>query len=276
MSENENDEKQPSRTEQVWNGIAQVGALLSGAKIQAQALHDMLTAAEERLGALESRQAPRPTKVDGVEARAPRAELRVVPPVPVAPVIKQISQAIERAEEHAEEPEPQAAADGTGEYRPPSPVPTSPRDQLRAKIEAALMKESLTPQKLAAAIAEPIETVIGELKALRSEHKVYNVGMAESPCWTWRIGDHPRDSRLKPLVKRLIMERPMTARNLADATGASMTRVGGALVDLQRAENVIGLSGGGHTKLYFIISERVKDMRLPPKVNPNTKNPKKK
>lgn len=160
---------------------------------------------------------------------------------------------------------PATLAGDKPEPEPEAPVePPRPPD-VRERIQAALTRESLSVQQLAKAVNEPTDKVETSLRDLRAEQKVFNVGLGERPLWTWRIGDKTDAPTLNALIRRLIAERPMTARELSDATGARMSRVNGQLVEIQRSGANIVNMGEGHRYRWFLISDQVKDARLPPK-----------
>lgn len=150
---------------------------------------------------------------------------------------------------------------------PPLPAPPPPPKPMSVaeKVELALTRESLDTQRLAKAIAEPLEKTTLALKDLRAQDLVYNVGFDDIPIWTWKVGNNCDAATLIKVVRRLISERPMFLRDLMRATGVSVSRVSGALIEIQRMDRVVDLGGGGHAKQYFLIGERVRDASLPPK-----------
>lgn len=157
---------------------------------------------------------------------------------------------------------------------------TSPQAKildLRGRIQAALTRESLDIQKLSKVVGESVERLNDVMRDLRAESRVYNVGLCESPQWTWRVGDDTDPGTLRATIRRLISERPMTTRELADATGARMSRVGGQLVELQRKEKIVDLSPHTHTSRYLLVGDNLRDVSLAPKtVKPGAKKPSKK
>ncbi len=150
---------------------------------------------------------------------------------------------------------------------PPLPAPPPPPKPLEVseKIEVALTRESLDTQRLAKAIGETLEKTTMTLKELRDAERVYNVGFDDLPIWTWKVGNDCDAATLIKVIRRLISERPMFLRDLIRASGATQSRVSGALIEVQRMDRVIDLGGGGHAKQYFLIGERVRDASLPPK-----------
>ena len=66
-------------------------------------------------------------------------------------------------------------------------------------------------------------------------------------------------------MHRLIADQPMTTAELVEATGARAGRVGGVLVEIQRSgARVLDLGLPGR-KRWFVVSDRARDARLPPK-----------
>jgi len=145
------------------------------------------------------------------------------------------------------------------------PDPADRSNDIRDRIRWALTKESLNIKQLAKTIREPVEALAEIIKSLREEDLVYNVGYEDSAIWTWRVGNEVDTPTLIQVVRRLLSERPMWARDVVRATGAAESRVQGAIVEVQRTDKIIDLSGGGHAKKYFLISEFVADATLPPK-----------
>lgn len=147
----------------------------------------------------------------------------------------------------------------------PAPPPPPKPMEVAEKIEVALTRESLDTGRLAKAIGETLEKTTLTLKTLREADKVYNVGFDDLPIWTWKVGNDCDAATLIKVIRRLISERPMFLRDLIRASGATQSRVSGALIEVQRMDRVIDLGGGGHAKQYFLIGERVRDASLPPK-----------
>lgn len=139
----------------------------------------------------------------------------------------------------------------------PAPEPT-----LRQRIETVLRGASLELPALARAVGESAGRITPELRALIKSGAVANVGLAEHPIWTWKVGDSTTPAELNATVLRLITERPMSTRDLVAATGARFTRVGGAVVAIQRSDAKIVDLGVGRAGVWFVISEKARDAHL--------------
>ena len=147
----------------------------------------------------------------------------------------------------------------------PIQVVAEPAPSMRERIRAALLAESLSIAALARALGEPAGPVSDEMRRLRQGRNVANVGSEDFPLWTWRIGDDTDAPMLRAVVAKLISERPMTLRELVEATGARVGRVSGQVVEIQRSgANVMDL-GNAVTSRWFLIPANARDARLPSK-----------
>lgn len=150
----------------------------------------------------------------------------------------------------------------------PAPEPT-----VAQKIEAALRTQSLDIADLARATKVPVGKISEAMKPLRKVGQVANVGTEDHPIWAWKIGDAPTPE-LVAWVRRMIMERPMTTRELAAASGARFSRVGGVMVAIQRAPGegwqILDMHRGEqHAGRWLLIPPDVRDARLQPKRAPS-------
>lgn len=107
--------------------------------------------------------------------------------------------------------------------------------------------------------------VADELKNLRKQERVANMGSVDSPLWTLRMGDHTSTRELTAEVKRLIMEKPMSTHELIEVTGARLSRVSGALVHLQRTEQQLLNLGTARRAKWFLVRPDVVLAKLQPK-----------
>ncbi len=130
---------------------------------------------------------------------------------------------------------------------------------LRGRMEQALKRESLTPAQISRTTGESLGPVADMLKLMKQKDLVYNVGSQEYPLWTYRIGDNTSTPELMKTIRRLISERPMTTRELIDATGARMSRVSGAMVAMLRGKE-FQILNMGHKRVarWFLVSDQVK------------------
>lgn len=167
--------------------------------------------------------------------------------------------------DHAEAAKEAVRRAGTTVAPKPAPLP-QPRN-LKDKIEQTLRVQSLDAQQIARAVDASAGRVSEVMKALRAEGKVVNVGTDVHPIWTLKIGNETSTAELTAFVKRLLMERPMTTRELSEVTGATYSRCGGAVVALQRdpKNQIVDMSTRGLACRWFIIPEGVRDARLEPK-----------
>lgn len=145
-----------------------------------------------------------------------------------------------------------------------APVAPAPLPTLAERIEARLRAESQDLASVARFVRTPEPTVAKVLAELSKAGKTHNVGTVDHPVWCWKIGDDTTTIELTRAIRQLISERPMSTRELAVATGARLTRVGGAVVAIQRSGDKILNLGRGHTARWFLL-ERAKDARLSPK-----------
>lgn len=120
---------------------------------------------------------------------------------------------------------------------------------LEALIEVALRRESLSADQLAKVVAAPrvvVERAVAEMAAQRFVH---NVCDAETPVWTWVVGDVPE---LPAAVERLLSERPMPLEALVAATGAPSARVCAVLRALRGSGRLEDLASGDVEGIWFV------------------------
>lgn len=135
--------------------------------------------------------------------------------------------------------------------RAPTPPPAPARD-LRAELEAALRARPSSLTELARTLHVPVNHVVIALRGLRKAGRVYNVGTAEAPRWTWVVGDDGPMPELAATVEALIRDRPMTFAELLAATGARRGRVSGVIVALQRGGAAIENRGDPRRARWFL------------------------
>lgn len=154
----------------------------------------------------------------------------------------------------------------TGATEATTTVPATPvQETLRDKIRRTLVAESLGLAALARAVREPVGPLSEEMRVLREEKLVCNVGSEEFPRWSWRIGDETSAKELRDVITKLISETPLTTRELSEFTGARFARVGGQLVEIQRSgANIVDL-GNAITSRWFLLTGKARDARLPTK-----------
>lgn len=138
------------------------------------------------------------------------------------------------------------------------------QETTEAGVERCLRRESLTTLQIGKALGLPLDKVDQVIKQLHQEHRVWNVGSAEYPVWTWRIGDETPLPELVALVRRLISERPMSTKELSAATGARYTRTDGAIITLRRSEvpdKILNL-GTARSARWFLVPESARSASL--------------
>jgi hypothetical protein len=96
---------------------------------------------------------------------------------------------------------------------------------IRSRVEQVITDASLSADQISNLIGEPAPKVLDVLSLLRVDERVFNMGTANHPRWTLRAGTKVSAQRLRVIVERLLAERPMSADELADATGATTNRV---------------------------------------------------
>lgn len=157
---------------------------------------------------------------------------------------------------------------------PPDPEPAAEKpaieksQTLRTRVEIKLRAASMTLQQLARDLAEPAGSVSAVLRALKTERMIANVGLADHPIWTLRVGDDTGTPELIAVVQRLLRERPMTTREVADATGARLSRVEGAIVAIRRSDAKVLDLGHSGARRWLVVPADARDAHLEPKRRP--------
>lgn len=147
--------------------------------------------------------------------------------------------------------------------RKPEPKREAASPKLQA--EALLRDNSLTTSQLAKRLGLPVGRVAELVREFKKEKRLANVGSADFPMWTLRIGNQVTTPELTRNVRRLITERPMTTQELVDVTGAQMSRVSGVMVHFQRTEKQLYNLGTQRRARWFLLGDGVTLSRLPPK-----------
>jgi hypothetical protein len=146
------------------------------------------------------------------------------------------------------------------------PVPSAP-EALSVRIEKSLRNAILDLKSLAKVVEASTSEVARELEAARLERKVFNVGSAASARWIWRVGDTGPTTELRETMIRLMTYLPITTAEMVAATGARLSRVSGALADIERSGAcVVDLRYPNEVSArYFIMPKSARDARLPKK-----------
>ena len=156
------------------------------------------------------------------------------------------------------------AGQAVAQAKKPKP---EPKPDIRELARLALIRDPLSQQQLALTLHESPGKIAELMRSLRQEKLVSNIGSADSPRWIWRVGDQAEPAILRQVVRRLLSSgRSFTTRELAEATGARMGRVGGEVVAAQRdpAVNIVDLSPTSAGQ-WIILPPHARDARLQPK-----------
>lgn len=141
-------------------------------------------------------------------------------------------------------------------------------EAVKERVESILREHSLNAAHIAKEAAHSLNKITEVLKELRKEKKIANVGTADFPVWTLRIGDHTSTKELIKMVRRLITERPLSTPELAVVTGARMSRVSGALVHLQRTEDNLLNLGTPRRARWLLVGDNVVRAKISSKEEP--------
>ncbi len=160
---------------------------------------------------------------------------------------------------------PRGTRDVTRQAEAAQPAPEPPKTT-RERLREVLLANTFSHTEAAKALALPVEEVVAEIRAAAKDGLVANIGAEDFPMWVWRVGDSTSAKELEAVVRRLITERPMTTRELTHATGARFTRVGGAIVAIQRSgARVLDLNSKTRAGRWFVVADEARDARLKPK-----------
>lgn len=136
-----------------------------------------------------------------------------------------------------------------------APAPPAPPQTLAQKVEAALRQSVLPVNEIALQVGAPVVRVVATIRALGT--RVYNVGTADRPRWSWVPGENIGIDELADLVERLITERPLGRQELQEATGVNSNRIGGALYRMQRERKRVINVGTAVRARYFLLPTSV-------------------
>lgn len=144
---------------------------------------------------------------------------------------------------------------------------TLPVVDINERVRLSLGTDSKNNKMLALELKVSEDKVKAQLQELRTQRKVFNIGFDDDQRWVWRVGDDVDGPVLRAAIKHLIAVRPMTLRDLVNATGTRREKVSGHMIEIQRAHDVIDLSGGDtHAKIYFLMSDKIQSARLAKKI----------
>jgi predicted Rossmann fold nucleotide-binding protein DprA/Smf involved in DNA uptake len=106
---------------------------------------------------------------------------------------------------------------------------------LPERLEALLRERPHTLDDLSARAGAGVGPVADEMRKLRADRKVYNVGNEERPRWFWVFGTDATPDDLQHAATVLIQDRPYELQELAAAMGVPPGQVSTVLVRMQRA-----------------------------------------
>ena len=138
-------------------------------------------------------------------------------------------------------------------------------ENISDRIRTTLLSISMDVTQLSEAIDAPPAELQAELKRLATSGRVHNLGSAEYPIWTGRIGEQISEGELVEAMTRLLAEQPMTTRDLADATGADLRRVGLAIRAIRRGPDrarLFDLGVDGDAARWFLLPRGARPARL--------------
>lgn len=139
------------------------------------------------------------------------------------------------------------------------------RPPILARMESVLREAPMDAEALSRALGDAPARVAEVLQSAATSGLVYNVGRADKPVWTWRIGPGSGPATIRGAVMRLISYQPMTFSELKAATGCSDNQVQGALIEIRRKVPLIHNLGTHAKARYFILPEDALDAKLQPK-----------
>ncbi len=128
---------------------------------------------------------------------------------------------------------------------------------LLASIMELLRAELMSVQDLASALDVPVGPVADLIRELRQERRVWNVGTEDAPLWLLRMEQATSMADLGEIICRLIAVRPMTEREIVEATGARIAWVKSALADIERTDQRVLKIRTGRVKRWMLPPQRV-------------------
>lgn len=135
---------------------------------------------------------------------------------------------------------------------------------LEERIIVELTERPQNAAGLAVAVNVPVGRVKPIVDRMRAANKVHNIGSEVEPCWQYAPGDNYPAAELRELIRRLIMRRPCSHKELVLITGARENRVSGEIANLrEEPHSRMANLGNGSKALWFWLPPDVKVARLP-------------
>lgn len=142
-------------------------------------------------------------------------------------------------------------------------TPAEP-ETVAQKVETLLRIKPMGIAEVARTLHLAVGKITHEIKVARLAKKIYNVGQADDPRWTWRVGTDTSAKELQAAIIKLISETPLTFQQVCSATGARDSVVQGALVEIRRTKTVYNM-GTQKKGRWFMLPETAVTARLDPK-----------
>ncbi len=114
------------------------------------------------------------------------------------------------------------------------------------RLQALVRERPHSTDDLVQRLASPVGPVVEELRALRTDRKIWNCGNEERPRWFWVFGKEASQADLLHAVTTLIQTQPMELQDLALATGIPPNDVSSLLTKMKR--NGLNVENLGNAK----------------------------
>ncbi len=113
-------------------------------------------------------------------------------------------------------------------------APASVQLPLGDRMQLLLRERPHSTEELATRLVTSVGTVVEELRAFKTERRVFNTGNEDRPRWFWVFGPEASAADHTHAVRTLIRTQPMELQDLALATGLKPAQVSAILVKMQR------------------------------------------
>lgn len=141
-----------------------------------------------------------------------------------------------RQEERTDPSPPVATSDVVVDVKPvPMPAARGSRDEIIARIEAALREHPYSPEILAAdKLNVPLGILAPILRELRSKDLIWNINTNELPMYIWKIGKDATPPEIRAAIVKLIQRTPCQVETLFWATGVHRDKIQAQLQILKK------------------------------------------